>query len=457
MIETDRYAFNEWFKSFIKRRRGLKPIADWFDIAEREHQPIREYLGGVRKTLCVELENSQARVPFSQINGITAELLSIIPEYFYDGQINRSMFQTPSILDGEFAGMKRGRHIKHWMSKKKINDEVQNRVNVIMSNLGKTWAQSKTNKRKLYITLTTDPRAFVQLGCYGPDHQSCFKQGGCNQSHKYVLGSNKGTYVVLVGSSQDLEYQNTDDVIARFWGIANDSYDIWSVANYYPKPGEKEGDIFNCVDKLFAEVLQVEKAGRHESGLTVEPVYQNKVVNWCYTRPDFRYEGFYAALKWNGLDDTSYCHKCNTVVLRSVAHIIDGYRLCDHCEENLNVCEYTKKKTLSELTPAINADGTEIKIGNGAINEGHFRYCTLACKYYHSSLLVKSGTYGYISKQVAIERGYKECNKCKVYFHWKDTEDDNCRWCIRKEVINKYRAKKKYSSVYFDYEEFSAY
>ncbi len=450
---TDLGEFKQWYRDFTKKYGGFQTSDKWVKRVEENHQKLRDMIGGVRLTRAIELKDVVPAVNFDDIDKPTLSLLSMIPKYFFDYKFNRKDLCVPTVQKGDNAGTKWGKHIQTWCKRNNVDKETIDKIAKITSALGEAWARSKTQKVTMHVTLTTDPKAFCLIGHYGVDNGSCFRQHGCNQTHKYMIGQTLNTYVLLVSSEPDGFEQAHDDLnakfplLARYWGVANDELDIFGLVNWYQKKNEPEGNVYNATEQFFAELLGVEKIKRHNDQIKVPPVYQNKVVNWCVCKPSKPFSPQTFIMAQGQLNDFVPCELCKeTFTNGSEGSPVDGKYVCNECKSQLQTCQHSRKLTFKKLVKALSHDGKEIMVSSQFVDERI--YIEFDGLFYHNKLLIKLENNHFIKKEEGKDT-YVKCKTfgCSYYINTKESRII-CRKC---EAASKEMNK----SDYLDYSNYT--
>ncbi len=414
-------SFNAWMDDFHNKHRGLKPPKKWFENVENSHSEIRNRLGGINKIIPVQLDEIQIPIDFSEIKEEITKLAYLIPGYFIQYKFEFGKLCVPLIPSGDFQGMRWGKHIQTWMKKDglKTQENVDaSKVNNVLSTLGEKWSRCKTEKNSLEVCISTDPKAFASLGYYGPDRDSCFKQKGQNQLHKYILGQFKNSYVVLVGKSIDPDIAKNDNVVSRLWGIANDDMSVWNVCNVYSQPRFPEGSIHQAIEKAFSTIIGVKKAKKASGKLKIAPVYQNKVINWSLFDPKIEFNPqVFDVPTGNGLEKLKYCKNCKDLFGQdhelNVADIT--YYLCDNCLYIAKKCEYSGSLTLNPLISAYDKNEKPIWISSNLVSLNVFAHCSVTNCYFLTENLKPLNELAYISEMAIRAYNYKKCPNCDFY------------------------------------------
>ena len=77
------------------------------------------------------------------------------------------------------------------------------------------------------VVVTTEPSAFLRMGCQSVDNNSCYRAGHECELAPLILADNYGTFVAYIKKRGD------DKVIARCWGI--ESSEGWCFTNIYAR------------------------------------------------------------------------------------------------------------------------------------------------------------------------------------------------------------------------------
>lgn len=430
MIKSNHDEFWKWYRDFVrnKHRSTIHIDKSWPGKVDDAHQELREVLGGVSRTEDIVLKNVQAVVPFQMHDALSYELLLLIPKYFHEYAVNRTYFKVPVREVEPQKDVRHGKHIQHWMTKNQIDKETVQKVNNIVSKLGGIWSNYKTQNLVLKVKISTDPKDFALLGHRTVDPQSCFKHGGCNQVHKYILGASDHTFVCLVGCGPQFEDQDSVDLLARTWGFASADLDMFSIYNYYAKQEINQGNILQAISGMFAKVLGVETPHCDPNVPKLLTVYQNKGFGQNYRKSadvkipaERSFDSYYANARFD-----SPCYKCTIHFIRDDIEVIEGKFVCSHCVQELPRCEYSGKRSIQPLINALGPDGNVIKISPAAVASGDFYTCNVTGTTVHKNNAVRATNGYWMAKTAAIEYGYSECPDCHYYLHWRNKADHMC-------------------------------
>lgn len=248
--------FDEWYNDFYALKRGFIPndLRAWFERVEDTHRTLREIIGGIRVCSEYMLEAYQSVPPQEIMDEIIRSLRIYLPDYFADERVSVADLSSPNLP----SGMKTSKHIMQYATDFWGKTHVYlPEVNKIVSKLGEAWAKAKTTEATIYTVLSTAAKAFCLLGHYGPDNNSCFRQGTGNSVSKYNLGERNNSFVFLIRSSpiRVFEPENSDTILARMWGFVNTKDNVVNFCNYYPKAGFVEGNAFEACRRQAAQIL----------------------------------------------------------------------------------------------------------------------------------------------------------------------------------------------------------
>ena len=256
LVESER-RFKERQRELWKKHPGATIVDGWFKQVQESHRKLREAIGGVRLVKKIALEATQAKADkkacMPLIKQLKAEVPYIEQQLRYQG-LEDDDLRSATINIGSHNVLRTGKAIMNWANGDysfQQDKEKQKRVNKIISDLGNHWARARSDKVEYEVNLTTAAMAFMLLGHYLVDDQSCFRNGGCNHHHKHIIASTDDTFVMLVKNAED-------KVISRCWGFASDNYKIFSTFNMYLGKGVLEGNVLNAKKAFFANHFGVD-------------------------------------------------------------------------------------------------------------------------------------------------------------------------------------------------------
>jgi hypothetical protein len=419
--------FWKWYDDyFIKQYGGFMPHEGWFKDVENAHLKLREFIGGPQRLEEISLENAQNPLDTESRAKFQAEIIKLLPQYFTSYNFKEDLLKFPTIQNGDFKGMKVAKHIQFYANK--ILDATKKGVlSKLLSDLGQAWNKARTQKQQVQVLMSTTQQAFIMLGHYYSDsiRGSCFKQLGCHQKDKYLLGQHPNSYVMLVGTDlSDLSPNNTK-IYSRMWGIADQELKTFSLSNIYISEAKWEdctGNVYMALDSFFDRILPGESKLRKTNGkLKVDGIFKNP-EDLSYSRADISTSTFIIRA-FNGLEKQGKCPSCGYFFRRS--EIIDGKIYCEKCAKAFGVCAISGKKSVNLVTVR-NEEGVTIKVLS-EIAAADFKYCEVTRQYWPKKSVVSTRHYGNVNIKEATKMGLTQCDGCKHYTSTRS--DDTCQDC----------------------------
>ncbi len=362
--------FLEWVGKFKQKHEGYFPtkLDRWYDRVESNHHGIRKLLGGVRQQHFINLESNQNPITAEEAKPYIQEIKEILPNYLNGYGFSEDVFLRPTIPQGTHSSFKVGKHVRTY-AEKNLRDAVTYgdaksrlvKLDKTLSKLGELWAQARTSKVELEITLSTSARSFVLLGHYGPDVDSCFRNGSDKTNHKFVLGQTPDTFTLSIAK----KHKEKDKFVnaARAFGWIPNGSNVINVCNFYLSPGFYEGDALE-ITKRVAEKILGTKAKHYEDILMIdgtgEP--QNGIYNNPYARWTFAAETAKISTQIlypnRDLIQTFNCPACREKHKddRSWDDVDDRY-VCRYCVESSHMCEITAQRTFMDLITIYDENG----------------------------------------------------------------------------------------------------
>jgi hypothetical protein len=299
MINTDMTKAVRKWDSFFKRHGGFCPFMGfepWVKVLDCRHQQIREILGGIRHEAKVSIDSAVKPLSTSKCVKFHKALSSINQDLLYEMKVSDLRYRTVKFHDHQ--SMKWTRLISSQARSlgTMLSDQDHKQIATIMSELGNAWKNCKTHNLDVNVNITTSPQAFFLLGHFGIDNDSCFRQRGCNNSHKYVLGAMPNSFVILVSK---------DNInLARLFGFLDG--DLYRLSNIYYSMAEDsitESDLIAILSTFFTQLTGSKAEVCTDAYIDVPTVYINDYGQWIvHTReleePDL--DGFILSDKPNG-------------------------------------------------------------------------------------------------------------------------------------------------------------
>jgi hypothetical protein len=352
--------FKEWLEQdFLKRHGGynIRHQEYWWKQVEKRHKDIRELIGGIRIEKEIQLKTQQNLVREEDAKPFVDEILSILPDYLIGYNFTKDVFLKPQIVEGTHKATKTAKHVRAYADQALRYTEqssvVLKRLDKALSQLGELWAKARTSDTKLHITLSTSPRAFVLLGHYGPDSDSCFRNGSDKDFHKWMLGQTDNSFVVTIAAF-DQEKQKSKNVARCFGFLKADAVHIF---NHYFSPSFLEGDAIESLKLFFSQLWKTE-VSFFENISKLLGIYQNPYGRWSFfkgkkdtVQPDVIVGETQNISKFE-------CPICAYAHPHDLAwREIDDNLVCHNCVKKAHTCEISHCLTFKELSSVITADG----------------------------------------------------------------------------------------------------
>ncbi len=421
--QVNKEKFLEWFE--VQHNGSyFDNIRSWFNRTERNHKQLREFLGGVTKTIKSDIVETNVAADFDEVEKPSCTIYTNIPKFFDNNGLSwPSMAKPVFILEGQKRPTKWTKAISQYMVKNKVSQDVQNIVNKQLSILGEVWSKYQSRKLTLYFTLTTHPKAFVSIGHYGNvDNRSCFKLAGVNEIHKFMIGQTKNSFVGLVSSKPidfEEQYSFGSDVLTRFWGIADPSFKAMYTFNNYPKTPKYEGSVLKCILEGFSNVLGDAAELRENGKVRPYGVYFNDESDKAYHASDFVWpneEPIKIQIDSDHLEVYRKCVKCHARATKEKT--VDQIEFGHYCQECIK--RYSWKCGLTgELTVT---EPNQVWINDVVVNVGYYAYikhcerCFLSNKLYlKTDLAPWLNSAGYVHPKTAIAMGKVQCENCRKF------------------------------------------
>lgn len=281
--------FYDWFIKNLWHYGRYTPSSKWLERVESCHDEIRSLIGGKEKTIAVDFQNHQ--VPLKdetalyysrkindilgsidgRIRGFSSSEL-VTPKVKYKRKIYKNIEKKNGSC---YHDISLGKCIEHEFKKYDITSSKRHLVSKLLSDLGKEWAKNNLKEYKIYVTISTTPKAFALLGHYIPNSKSCFAHNSCNYIHKFTLGATTNSYVVVVTSKDQPIDGPVENNIARCWGIPHVDLQGLNLNNYYTAHGSLDGNVNQAIEQLFKNILGEISIYKNKI-IDVEGVYFNK-------------------------------------------------------------------------------------------------------------------------------------------------------------------------------------
>lgn len=450
---TDEVEFKEWFDQFHKTNTGFEPPKEWPTEVNKSKDKIRKLLGGVRKIMPIELENSYTPCDYSIIKDKVEQLQKLIPNYFSYYNLTTADMQYPLLQRTKFSGMAWPKHMKFWINMNNVPVGTQVSVRKIISELGDIWVTLKTQKQIMYANMTTDPKAFAYIGHYGPDTGSCFRQTKINQIHKYILGLEPESFVFLIQSSPDeeLEAAKKGNTLCRSWGMPNKDLSVFHLGNYYPLANVSEANLHASIERFFGDFFGIKRAKHFENNYTITgELYHNTNFRWslCKPTPSISPHEF-RVVKSGCLVGLIKCATCDNQISNNSAKMAfnQTYKFCEDCFNKLPICDWNHERWYGGgVTSAIGRDGNRIRINPYFITSGTFVQSRYSNFYYHKDDCIKTDSGYFIGIKELKSYGYEKCKDCD--FAISISSKGNCSRCNLANSFVKIKEKATLNPVF---------
>ncbi|TXT66027.1 MAG: hypothetical protein BAJALOKI3v1_50025 [Promethearchaeota archaeon] len=356
-INYDVDKFKEWFGEFIERHGGYAPtnLTKWLNNCEESHQHIRSIIGDYIYSDKFEIDNSKMseKVLLDQdkiLHEIKNKYSSFLP--FADVSIDELRYSE--ISRGTHNVIKTSKHLLRCF--KKYYGQTDKNFSSLISRLGQTWVDNDDESHEVHVTISTTPKSFVLLGHYGPDRDSCFRQGSDHTSDKFVLGQTQDTFIGTVAKYDPVRerYRN----VARMLGYFDRLKKIYTLFNLYKRPNITESSALECIKRT------IESLPNHKK---LKFIDERKVV--LYKNPDKfyinEYGGWFLSSDFSNSSSSSIsipwyikgikseeCHVCGKELpYRRIEELIvvDDKYCCSECARKANTCEHTGQLTFNDL------------------------------------------------------------------------------------------------------------
>ncbi len=243
--------FKDWFEQFDKDRRASKShygsyftkpkdIDRWIDSLSRNHDELRNRLGGERKDFSLRLgpvEPNVSEMDYT-VSGAIYEITYALPEYLKTYNLDRNDLFKEKL--SKFKNIKTSKHIMGYITRQKITDRtIIQRVEKSLAIIGDARAKTVTNGyTDINVVISTQPKAFSLIGHFGCDPGSCFAHGNFNDYKRWCFSIMPNTFVLLVKrcatETEEPFAQDSKDPkkpVFRMLGFTNDDFTIFNVCS----------------------------------------------------------------------------------------------------------------------------------------------------------------------------------------------------------------------------------
>jgi hypothetical protein len=414
--------FLKWVETFKKKYGGWYPhdIKGWYNRVEKSHASIRNTLLGdkVRKEFIFDLKSQQNPISAEDAEPHINEILKIVPDYLIDYKFQKDAFLKPIVQDGTHNAYKVSKHVRTYAEKVYHHSPEKNAVlkplDKALAQLGELWKKARSSDTQLEATISTSPRAFLLLGHYRPDVDSCFRQGSDKTKDKYALGQTPNTFVVSIASKHPT--QDRLQNVARCYGWTNDNT-VFNTANYYFVKGFQEGDGIEVLKRIFQSLtgnpmdMYEERQYMYDDKLydPARHVFHNTYARWTFVKQGAGVPGIQLFSPVLDLVKKFKCPNCGRDSGGDDRnwHEVDDMYLCSRCIEGAFRCELTDTLTFRPPVPLLNEEGFEIKVHPKVASE--YARCQ-ACSRHHIVSIKTPDDRTLCSECFEVE--FTECEAC---------------------------------------------
>lgn len=395
MNTSEREKFLSSFKEMKERHSGVfSAPAEWYDRCERVHAKM-EILSNPFTEVKVQLEKTDnEHVPEDDIYPIASKIDYYIPRYFSTYSMLPSHMIYPTIPAGmKQGGMGWGKHINTYMTRNNVSEENKKEVSKLLSKAGEVYAKFKTSKDTYYVYFMYSPQAFALLGHYSVDSGSCFRTGGLNEIHKFMIGQTQDSFVGMISKNR-LANDNIECLLSfaptmRFWGVLDSNSKIFNICNFYPRNPSEQGNVYKSINESIKTLIG-ESVGEAPGRFRATGIYCNPESPVVYhpKSVEIGEETIIIPMNDKNLNKYRKCLKCGRQATSEddVHQQIDYSHYCGTCAAKcVYVCELSGQKTMGELYNAYR-QGKVIRVSKVSLND-HFRMCN--GRYHHIDDLVK--------------------------------------------------------------------
>jgi hypothetical protein len=352
--------FSPWFDKFLKRNGGWSPhnIKRWFDAVDKQHEGLRRLIGGVRKEGVLNLKSQQTPLNMRDAEPVINRILQILPDYLASYSFTKEAFLYPTIQQGTHSGFRLTKHVKTYADMQAKNGVI-NKATIkdlegLLSSLGALWNKARTSDIELESTFSTSAKGFALLGHYGPDQDSCFRNGSDKTADKFVLGQSKDTFVISISKFNTEKDKWTN--VARCFGFTSPDYRVFNICNPYMTPGFMEGDAIEAFRQTIQNIVG-EECELHDDQIIIydRVVYHNPYGRWSFTKGKGSRLTEPQVLSADiNLIKAFSCPHCLGNARSDVGwEEIDNVYVCPSCVRRAQVCGLSGRKTFSELVEAL--------------------------------------------------------------------------------------------------------
>lgn len=287
--EFKRWAFEEDSSFFIKHRSKppFNKINPWIRRVDMAHEDVRQLLQGKKVDIEVETDKAQRPANLEENKVLIDKIMKECSDFFKVKGYNKDILQYPNIQVGDHKSTKISKAISKFYQSDAYSFDKRDIVQRLISLLGDMWNKYKTQKRKGIVTISTNPKGFILIGHYGPDKESCFREGSTSPNDKWVFSQTPNTVVLTYAEqNEDGKWKN----ISRSMGVVNPDNKSLHLSNCYFAKGVREGDLIDVYRVAWEKVTGSKSyyvEGRLKFCRDRDKIYANEFGRWSFVQnPD---------------------------------------------------------------------------------------------------------------------------------------------------------------------------
>lgn len=344
--------------SFIKRNGGFLPkdLDKWYDSVNKSHEKSREFLKGNLIEEKFNVDGEQKPLDLEKNKDLIEKIKDLIPEFLRTYGYTDEIFKYPNISSGNHNSIRLTKAISAYARDLYSSTSVTRSLDKLISNLGEEWAKNKTSKQEIAVTLSTTHKGFMLLGHYGPDYDSCWRQGSDKTRHKYAFAQSKDTFVITMARFEPKVNKKIN--IARCVGFFNQQFNTINLMNYYFLPGFLEGDGLNAIELIAKKIF--DKPVNFVEGFVLcdGGIWHNPYGNWSFsTNKKSMLETQVLESNFKDIDQLK-CEICGIRVgSPNDISTVDEQRVCYRCYDKAKRCGISNLLTFKPLVSVVNDYG----------------------------------------------------------------------------------------------------
>lgn len=238
---------------------------EWCNLVNVAHKDIRNLLKKIAIKIPISLNEGQTMPKEADIRSCFNALKKISNDHgwvyslygaFDFPYINNVDIRKPYAQTSNHRYVKVSKHLSELFTRFGITDRA---VSKTISSLGEVWAKNRFKKIDCIVELDTSALAFFNLGTYGPDNESCFREDHDHSMDKYNLGIYKDSYVIKIWN------KSGTNIIARALGFPTKQFTVFNVFNtYLNQKVLTQGDLCEILRNFFCKLIDIDSMHLHE-------------------------------------------------------------------------------------------------------------------------------------------------------------------------------------------------